>query len=655
MEDIENKNIDDIVDEIENATAKKKKNKRKKKKKAKNIDTLAVNTQDKIEGPSPHVITSADQEPKVLASLENKYSDTVKGAPGKKFEEEETKVDISVTDSVPSAKSKNKGKKKNKKNKGQQQSAPKPAKEAKFKLKRIEVDSEFWKGYDSEEASSDSDAESLKEYTKGGYHPVHVGETFKGRYRILKKLGWGAFSTVWFSHDMKNNKFVAIKVQKSGESYYSAAEDEIEILEVIADKWKDDEWMDSIKEYNEVQNINSCHCMHMMDHFEFEGPNGKHIGMVFEVMGYNLLKIMKLYDWEGIPVPIVRVIAKQILIGLDYLHRMCDVIHTDIKPENAILYPTLEQLKNHLDSVPEHFKSHIKGKVQESQFFSKEQNEINKRRKKNLKKKKKRKEKKATENGAKEDGKDDNTEKDNASEKPDGPIGEDVQVKICDFGNGCWTDHHYTSTIQTRQYRSPEVILGIEYDETCDLWSFACMIFELITGDYLFDPKSGDKYSKEEDHIAYIAELIGYPEFRWLKTAKRFRKYFTTTGKMKRILKHKEWHLEDVLKDKYCFKPDEAEKLADFLGMVLQWKNEDRATAQEMLEHEWLSMPADYDCRVDSDEEEEEETPSKNGDTPAKDKKSDINSKDEWETLSSDNSDFDSDSSEFELIDHPEK
>ena len=36
------------------------------------------------------------------------------------------------------------------------------------------------------------------------------------------------------------------------------------------------------------------------------------------------------------------------------------------------------------------------------------------------------------------------------------------------------------------------------------------MIFELVTGDYLFDPKSGDTYSKEEDHLAYITELIGF-------------------------------------------------------------------------------------------------------------------------------------------------
>jgi serine/threonine-protein kinase SRPK3 len=279
--------------------------------------------------------------------------------------------------------------------------------------------------HDSDSSESQSDEESLKEYTKGGYHPVHVGETFKGRYRVLKKLGWGAFSTVWFSHDMQQNKFVAIKVQKSGESYYSAAEDEIEILEVIADKWTTEEWKQSIKDNKEANNINSVHCMHMRDHFEFEGPNGKHIGMVFEVMGANLLKIMKLYDWEGIPVPIARVLAKQILIGLDYLHRLCNVIHTDIKPENAILCPTEQHLIDHFESVPQQFRSHIKGKIQTSMFFSKEQNKRNKRKNKKKKNKNKNSKDDETPNA-------DNKEED----KKEGPIDESVQVKICDFGNG---------------------------------------------------------------------------------------------------------------------------------------------------------------------------------------------------------------------------
>ena len=64
------------------------------------------------------------------------------------------------------------------------------------------------------------------------------------------------------------------------------------------------------------------------------------------------------------------------------------------------------------------------------------------------------------------------------------------QSFIVDLGNACWRDKHFASDIQTRQYRSPEVIIGAGYDTAADMWSLACMIFELATGDLLFDPKA---------------------------------------------------------------------------------------------------------------------------------------------------------------------
>jgi len=79
----------------------------------------------------------------------------------------------------------------------------------------------------------------------------------------------------------------------------------------------------------------------------------------------------------------------------------------------------------------------------------------------------------------------------------------DLQVKICDMGNACYINEHYSDIIQTREYRSPEVILGGEYDESADIWSLGCMIFELITGDYLFDPKKGKTFRKNDDHLAH--------------------------------------------------------------------------------------------------------------------------------------------------------
>jgi serine/threonine-protein kinase SRPK3 len=67
------------------------------------------------------------------------------------------------------------------------------------------------------------------------------------------------------------------------------------------------------------------------------GANGDHFIMVFEILGVNLLEIMKRYDYKGIPMPLVRRMSKQVLIGLDYLHRVCKIIHTDLKPENTIV------------------------------------------------------------------------------------------------------------------------------------------------------------------------------------------------------------------------------------------------------------------------------------------------------------------------------
>ena len=59
--------------------------------------------------------------------------------------------------------------------------------------------------------------------------------------------------------------------------------------------------------------------------------------MVFEILGVNFLEIIKRYDYKGVPLPLVRKLARQCLIGLDYMHRMCQIIHTDFKPENVVI------------------------------------------------------------------------------------------------------------------------------------------------------------------------------------------------------------------------------------------------------------------------------------------------------------------------------
>ena len=81
----------------------------------------------------------------------------------------------------------------------------------------------------------------------------------------------------------------------------------------------------------------TSHCVQLLNSFIHNGPNGKHFVMVFEILGVNFLEIIKRYDYKGVPLPLVRKLARQCLIGLDYMHRMCRIIHTDFKPENVVI------------------------------------------------------------------------------------------------------------------------------------------------------------------------------------------------------------------------------------------------------------------------------------------------------------------------------
>lgn len=155
---------------------------------------------------------------------------------------------------------------------------------------------------------------------------MRVGERFKnGRYVVVRKLGWGHFSTVWLVRDeAEGGALRAMKVVKSASHYTEAARDEVTLLNAVALHDPD----------------GRCCCARLTDSFDHVGPHGRHVCMVFERLGDNLLTLIRLYDHRGIPLDVVRAITAQILVALRYLHTTCGIIHTDMKPENVMLkYP----------------------------------------------------------------------------------------------------------------------------------------------------------------------------------------------------------------------------------------------------------------------------------------------------------------------------
>ncbi|XP_052175022.1 uncharacterized protein LOC127789947 [Diospyros lotus] len=476
----------------------------------------------------------------------------------------------------------------------------------------------------SESSDYTSEDEGTEEYRRGGYHAVRVGDTFKnGQYVVQSKLGWGHFSTVWLAWDTLKSRYVALKVQKSAQHYTEAAMDEITILQQIADGDPEDK---------------KC-VVKLLDHFKHSGPNGQHVCMVFEYLGDNLLTLIKYTDYRGLPIQRVKEICYHILVGLDYLHRQLSIIHTDLKPENVLLLSMIDPTKDpRCSGVPLILPNRNRSVFETS--IAKDVKTSNGDLTKNQKKKIKRKAKRAaqgcvgkeasTESGTEpetsggvEIPNNSNSNVGSAEDQPAGSVKEnmlskedgmkssgkgnqghkrgsrsarqkllalvDLKCKLVDFGNACWTYKQFTNDIQTRQYRCPEVILGSKYSTSADLWSFACICFELTTGDVLFDPHSGDNFDRDEDHLALMMELLGMMPRKIALGGRYSRDFFNRYGDLRHIRRLRFWTLNKVLMEKYEFSEQDANDTADFLVPILDFVPEKRPTAAQCLLHPWIS------------------------------------------------------------------
>ncbi|XP_055883878.1 SRSF protein kinase 3-like isoform X2 [Biomphalaria glabrata] len=712
--------------------------------------------------------------------------------------------------------------------------------------------------YDEEEdeeeeilGSDDDEQEDPRDYCKGGYHPVKIGDLLNNRYHIVRKLGWGHFSTVWLSWDLVCKRFVALKVVKSAQHYTETALDEIKLLKCVREADETDPHREK--------------AVQLLDDFKISGVNGTHVCMVFEVLGNNLLKLIIRSNYQGIPLHNVKLIIKQVLEGLDYLHTKCKIIHTDIKPENILMCVDEGHIRKLAADAIEFQRLGLKLPGSAVSTAPKEKpvdvSKMSKNKKKKMKKKQKKQEqliqmqmkqleeldrekggdkrpgskmlnsisttslqsmeaescsnstKSIIANNAggggdhstkltngqrkslllegennnavvtgnklqsgqsnslenkKNEAKTENCEnnsslscktnvidteeeessslnkssgsdsqasgiaklnvtgdsnndgnnqlmcvnnnspadtntdnqtsnavvtsapsnyseplynghasefsRDSSSmeaeysrkadqeesqnnsrnnipisdiqcpesgivigageclvdhdglceldgqrlvnsvsvESCDGEI-EDMQtegpdeqilpcrkpdpvqeicdefpVKIADLGNACWTYHQFTEDIQTRQYRCLEVLIGAGYDTPADIWSTACMAFELATGDYLFEPHSGEDYTRDEDHLAHIIELVGPIPRNIALSGKYSREFFNRKGELRHISKLKPWGLVEVLTEKYEWSEKEAREFSEFLLPMLVFDPAERATAAECLKHPWL-------------------------------------------------------------------
>ncbi|KAL5110794.1 Dual specificity tyrosine-phosphorylation-regulated kinase 3 [Taenia crassiceps] len=99
-------------------------------------------------------------------------------------------------------------------------------------------------------------------------------------------------------------------------------------------------------------------------------------------------------------------------------------------------------------------------------------------------------------------------------------------VKIIDFGSSCFVGKQCYPYIQSRFYRAPEVIMRLDYSQPIDMWSFGCLVFEMIRGYPLFPGED------EFDQLACMMEKLGMPPWTMVGPSRVFSRYFVEADSM---------------------------------------------------------------------------------------------------------------------------
>jgi dual specificity tyrosine-phosphorylation-regulated kinase 2/3/4 len=103
-------------------------------------------------------------------------------------------------------------------------------------------------------------------------------------------------------------------------------------------------------------------------------------------------------------------------------------------------------------------------------------------------------------------------------------------IKLIDFGSSCFSNEKLYSYIQSRYYRSPEIILGLGYDLQIDMWSFGCLLVELFKGSSIFI-KGRPIFTGENEHdqLYHFMEYLGIPPDYIIRSSKRKKLFFDSS------------------------------------------------------------------------------------------------------------------------------
>ena len=157
------------------------------------------------------------------------------------------------------------------------------------------------------------------------------------------------------------------------------------------------------------------------------------------------------------------------------------------------------------------------------------------------------------------------------------------EIKVIDFGSSCLENEKVYTYIQSRFYRSPEVILGMSYGMPIDMWSLGCILAELLTGYPIFPGEN------EQEQLACIMEVFGPPDKHLIEKSSRRKLFFDSLGKPRLTVSSKGKRRRPSSKTlQQALKCDD-EPFLDFLSRCLRWDPDRRIKPDEAIYHEFIT------------------------------------------------------------------
>ncbi|PWY96163.1 serine protein kinase [Aspergillus sclerotioniger CBS 115572] len=376
------------------------------------------------------------------------------------------------------------------------------------------------------------DAEPLDRYRRGGYHPIILGCVLgNGRYKILHKLGWGGYSTVWVARDQKEETYVAVKICISEEANDSNLRD-LDILNKVTSKQP-----------------STPHVMRILDHFDLDGPNGAHHCLVLELLGPSVPDVIESRFRDGrLPGALAKAVTKQALLGLDFLHDQ-EIAHGDLHTRNLAfdIAP--------MDNLTEDEVIKILGKPEIGHVHRNDGQSLGPGIPEYIVR---------------------------PASTSSWPLSH--TIKIIDYGES-FSQQSVPRTLHTPlEVRAPEVIFQDSLDYRVDLWSLGCMLFELFTGQPPFD----SLFTTPKIIVGQMQEITNdaLPE-RWLGAWETMRGSTIMESSGPRL---QEW-LEEVYFDnekKEDLTKEDIVQLGHIIQSLLRFEPSARASVKEVLNDPWF-------------------------------------------------------------------